>query len=171
VFGIVKQCGGHISFRSELGKGTSFDVDFPQRDAASASRPFERQVERPVVGTETILVVEDEAALLRIVTRVLRSAGYTVLGAASGAEALLVSEGHHGSIQLALSDIIMPGMSGVVFAERLRAVHPEATVLYMSGYTSDALGPDRGIADSTQLLNKPFTPDELRRKVREVLDG
>jgi PAS domain S-box-containing protein len=172
VFGIVKQCGGNISLRSELGHGTTFDIDFPRSLAhATTGASVERKQERALGGTETILVVDDEPALLRIATRVLGSAGYTVLGAASGAEALLLCERHAGAIHLAVSDVIMPGMSGVAFAERLRRARPETKILYMSGYTADALGPDHGITDSTQLLSKPFTSDELRRRVREVLSA
>ncbi len=172
VFGIVKQSGGHVTVSSEPGKGTSFEINLPRSTALPAPPP-RRADERTSSerGTETILVLEDEDALLRICTLVLAAAGYTVLGAASGAEALRACEEHEGTIHLALSDIIMPGMSGVGFARRLRALRPETKVLYMSGYTDDALA-SHGVAErDVPLLGKPFTGEQLRQKVREVLDA
>jgi CheY-like chemotaxis protein len=172
VFGIVKQCGGQLTVHSEPSKGATFEIDFPRCAASPALRaapPGHASVPKSK-GTETVLVVEDEGPLLRIATRVLQSAGYTVLAAASGADALRTCERHPGPIHVVVSDIIMPGMSGVAFAERMKRVHPETRVLYMSGYTDDALA-HQGVTDpQVQLLSKPFTPEQLRRKVREILD-
>jgi two-component system cell cycle sensor histidine kinase/response regulator CckA len=171
VFGIVHRCGGGVSVRSELGRGTTFDIDFPHT-GKSSTRPL---APAPALaasgGTDTVLVVDDEVALLRITARILESAGYDVLRAASGAEALRICEEHPGPIHLSVCDVLMPGMTGVAFAQRLKLIHAETRVLYMSGYTDDVLV-DHGVAQETvQLLGKPFSPDELKRRVREVLDA
>jgi signal transduction histidine kinase/ActR/RegA family two-component response regulator len=171
VFGIVKRCGGTIGVHSKLGNGTTFEIDFPRSLRSLPQRASSVKETEPPRGAETIVVVEDEAALLRIVVRMLGSAGYTVLAAGGGAEALRKCEDHDGAIDLALSDVVMPGMSGVAFAERLRSTRPDVRVLYMSGYTADALACGHGVDPAIQLLHKPFTPDELRRKIREVLDA
>ena len=173
VFGIVKRCGGEIAVRSEPGAGTTFAIDLPRSLAPLPSRsPSGEKEASPRRGTETILLVEDEGALLRIAERTLRSAGYTVLAASSGAEALRVCERHPDPIDLAVSDLVMPGMSGATFGAHLRRVHPETKLLYMSGYTADALTPEHGVMDpAVPLLNKPFTGAELARKVRDVLEG
>jgi CheY-like chemotaxis protein len=172
VFGIVKQCGGQLTVHSELAKGSTFEIDFPRSAASLAPGvdPAGRASVADKLATETVLVVEDEGALLRIATRVLQAAGYSVLAATSGADALRECQRHSAPIHLVVSDIVMPGMSGVAFAERMKSVHPETKVLYMSGYTDDALS-HQGVTDpQVQLLSKPFTPEQLRRKVREILD-
>jgi CheY-like chemotaxis protein len=122
-------------------------------------------------GTDTVLVVDDEVALLRITARILESAGYAVLKAASGAEALRICEEHPEPIHLSVCDVLMPGMTGVAFAQRLKLIHAETRVLYMSGYTDDVLVENGVAQEAVQLLGKPFSPDELKRRVREVLDA
>jgi CheY-like chemotaxis protein len=126
--------------------------------------------EPPQGGKETILVVEDEKALRHVVRRILSSAGYTVLVAESGAEALLVCKQHPGTIHLVLTDMIMPIMSGIVLVERLGGLRPETQFLYMSGYSDEAID-ERGPVDRARFIGKPFTSEALLRKVREILDS
>ena len=172
VYGIVQQCGGDITVVSEPERGTTFEVYLPRTDSAQAGRSRTTlEVDDPTRATETILVVEDEDAVLSIAALALESAGYRVLAASSGAEALRVSAQHRGPIHLALSDVVMPGMTGVAFVERLAAVRPETLVLYMSGYNEEALDQHGATGARAQLIGKPFTADGLQRKVREVLDG
>ena len=170
VYGIVKQSHGFIWAYSEVGRGTSFKVLLPQvTKAAGTVRPG------PTVGstfgTETILLVEDDAGLRKLTTRILEPAGYTVLGATSGDEALRLLERHDAPVHLLLSDVVMPGMSGRHLAERLAQLRPEMTVLYMSGYTSDTIVRHGVLEAQVAFLNKPFTAAALLRKVREVLDS
>ena len=122
-------------------------------------------------GTETILLVEDNAGLRKLATRVLEPAGYTVLGAATGEEALRLLERHEEPVHLLLSDVVMPGMSGRHLAERLAQTRPGMKVLYMSGYTSDTIVRHGVLEAQVPFLNKPFTAAALLRKVREVLDS
>jgi len=122
-------------------------------------------------GTETILLVEDNAGLRKLATRVLTPAGYTVLGAATGEEALAVLEGHDAPVHLLLTDVVMPGMSGRALAERLAGTHPAMKVLYMSGYTADTVVRHGVLEAQMPFLHKPFTAAALLREVREVLDS
>lgn len=123
----------------------------------------------PLGGTETILILDDEPALRTVARRILASAGYAVLVAASGAEALAACEGHPGTIHMALSDVVMPEMNGLVFAEHLRSIRPDTKVLHMSGYTAGAVTTS-GRLDEARFISKPFGSKELLEKVREVLD-
>jgi PAS domain S-box-containing protein len=170
VYGIVKQSHGFIWVESEVGQGTSFKMYLPQvTEVAGPVRPGPTAVSSS--GTETILLVEDNAGLRKLATRLLAPAGYTVLGAASGEEALRLLEGHDAPVHLLLSDVVMPGMSGRQLAERLAQIRPGMKVLYMSGYTSDTIV-RHGVLDAkVPFLNKPFTAAALLRKVREVLDS
>jgi CheY-like chemotaxis protein len=137
--------------------------------AASPDRPGPAVV--PSVGTETILLVEDNAGLRTLAMRVLKPAGYTVLEAATGEAALMVLERHEAPVHLLLSDVVMPGMSGRQLAERLAPTHPDLKVLFMSGYTSDTIV-RHGVLDSqVAFLDKPFTAAALLRKVRDVLES
>jgi PAS domain S-box-containing protein len=170
VYGIVRQSGGNITVYSEPGQGTTFKIYLPREHGAVAVTSGHPLSTAPAVGTETILVVEDEPALGTVVKRILGAAGYTVLVAQDGGEALLISEGHDGEIHLVLTDVIMPQMSGKAFVDRLVKVRPEIKVLYMSGYTDDAIV-HHGVLDAgTQFIAKPFNAADLARKVREVLD-
>jgi PAS domain S-box-containing protein len=171
VYGIVKQSGGNIWVYSEPGHGTSFKIYLPRElgAAASSSRPAPSVA--PAVGTETILVVEDEPALGAVVKRILGAAGYTVLVAQSGGEALLICEGHEGEIHMVLTDVIMPQMSGKAFAECVAKTRPQVKVLYMSGYTDDAIVHHGVLDPGTRFIAKPFNAADLARKVREVLDA
>jgi PAS domain S-box-containing protein len=170
VYGIVKQSHGFVWVESEVGQGTSFKIYLPRvTEAAGTDRPAPTVMSRS--GTETILLVEDNAGLRTLATRLLAPAGYTVLGAASGEAALLVLERHEAPVHLLLSDVVLPGMSGRHLAEQLAQTHPEMKVLYMSGYTSDTIV-RHGVLDAqVPFLNKPFTAAALLRKVREVLDS
>lgn len=170
VYGIVQQSGGSIEVRSEPGRGSTFEIYLP-RDFSVAT-PASETVTRSTRtnGSETILVVEDEDGLRNLVKRTLVAAGYTVLTAANGPEALGLSELHQADIQLVLTDIVMPQMGGRVLAERLVAARPRIEVLYMSGYTDDAIIRHGVVSAGTHFIGKPFTPAALTRKVREVLD-
>jgi PAS domain S-box-containing protein len=171
VYGIVKQSGGNIWAYSEPGKGTTFKVYLPRvQEAVPAAAPAEGRKASPR-GSETILVVEDDAAVRPLVRGVLLSRGYSVLEASGGDEALSVSESHRGPIKLLVTDLVMPGMNGRDLAEQLLLRHPEIRVLYMSGYTNDAIVRQGVLEEGAAFLQKPFTPDALARKVREVLDA
>jgi CheY-like chemotaxis protein len=169
-YGIVEQSGGTILVRSELGKGTTFTVLLPRELSAKESITRAITLTTPAVRAETVLVVEDEDALRTLVEHVLGRAGYIVLTAASGSEALRVFEQHQGSVHLLLTDVVMPEMSGKQLADQLSLQSPNLRVLYMSGYTNEALV-HRGVLDpGTRLLGKPFNPAQLTRMVRQILD-
>ena len=172
VFGIVKQSGGTVSVYSEPGCGTSFKVYFPLASPLAASATPAPGVERQSdPRSETILLVEDEDSLRTLAGSILRKEGYNVLDAQNAGEAFLLCEQFPATIHLLLTDVVMPRMSGRQLAERLRPIRPDMKVLYMSGYTDDAVV-RHGILDSTiAFIQKPITPPLLTRKVREVLDG
>jgi PAS domain S-box-containing protein len=172
VYGIVKQSGGYIWVYSEQGKGTSFKVYLPhvtpeevavEQPAAPAPAPAE-------INRETILVVEDEVNLRRLTRQFLENQGYTVLEAADGAAAVQICVAHQGIIHLLLTDVIMPGMNGRELAHRVSEIRPNMKVLYMSGYTENAIGHNGTLDAGITLLQKPFTLHALKAKVREVLD-
>jgi CheY-like chemotaxis protein len=171
VYGIVKQSGGNVWVYSEPGRGTTFKVYLPLVDEPLEDlRPVEARAV-PVRGTETVLVVEDEVSVRSLVRGVLESRGYRVLEACHGADALAISDQHGGPIHLLLTDVVMPEMSGRDLASRVVPRRPGIRVLYMSGYTDDAIVHNGVLDAGTAFLQKPFTPDALARKVREVLDG
>jgi PAS domain S-box-containing protein len=171
VFGIVRQSGGFINARSEQGKGTTFDVYFPRVEAAptkvKASLP---QPSKQQGGTETVLLVEDEASVRNLAADCLRQLGYQVLEAATVRQALQFAETHAGPIHLLLADVIMPGRAGVDLAAQVLAKRPALRILLMSGYSEEALTrhgmPNREVA----FMRKPLTPSMLGTRVREVLD-
>jgi len=171
VYGIVKQSGGTIGVESKLGRGTTFKIFFPRVDetASGATVPGASAVRAH--GRETILLVEDEPAVRGLVHEALRLNGYNVLVARHGIEALLTGAKHMGPIHLLLTDVVMPQMSGPEVAEKLTAVRPEIKVLYMSGYPDHPVFSQSGVKRGTAFLQKPFTPNVLTQKVREVLDG
>jgi PAS domain S-box-containing protein len=168
VYGIVKQSGGTITVSSERGAGASFRILLPAVD--ESAEESKRSLTIPAVaGLETILLAEDEEKVRELVRGVLASSGYTVLVAKSGTEALELSSGHSGPIHLLLTDVVMPGLNGPQLVQRLLPYRPETKVLYMSGYTDDAIGPLGVLDGGAPFLQKPFTPDRLSKMVREVL--
>ncbi|MBA2474404.1 MAG: PAS domain S-box protein, partial [Actinobacteria bacterium] len=171
VYGIVKQSGGYVWLESELGRGSTFSVYLPRVDPPLELESSRLPVASPAGGTETILIVEDEEAVRALTEDVLAGNGYTVLAAASGTEALTLAGGHAEPIDLLLSDLVMPGLGGRAVYAGLRQARPSVRVLYMSGYTAEAiLGGGDGEGDPP-LLEKPFTSNELLLAVRSTLDG
>ena len=173
VYGIVQQSGGYIMVHSEAGRGTRFDIYLPRLESERARRASgaHPSVAVPQPGSETILLVEDDTAIRGLLRQVLRDRGYTVLDARDAAEALRVATHHRGPIQLVVTDVILPQMSGPDLADQLCKGRPELRVLYISGYTDDEIV-RRGVSTARMaFLQKPFTPETLTRTVREVLDG
>ncbi|HVO82135.1 MAG TPA: ATP-binding protein [Terriglobales bacterium] len=172
VYGIIKQSGGYVWVYSEPGKGTSFKIYLPRVSATGEAARVEVPVENahPAHGGETILLVEDEANLRGLTLQYLRRQGYTVLEASEGASAIQVANTYPGPIHLLLTDVIMPGMNGRELAQRITSERSETRVLYMSGYTENAIGHNGTLDEGITLLQKPFTLPALKAKVREVLD-
>jgi len=170
VYGIVTQSGGYIWVYSEPGHGTTFKIYLPRVDESSPAAHAE-QVARVPKGTETILVVEDEEALREITREILTGQGYTVIEAPSGAAALKLAEQHTGPIHLLLTDVVMPGMSGRELAQNLAARQPAMKLLFMSGYTDDAIVRHGVLEEGTAFIQKPFTLASLTTRVRDVLDS
>jgi PAS domain S-box-containing protein len=169
VFGIVKQSGGHIWVHSEPGHGTTFRLYFPHTEERPSVQPVSSLPPTSIAGDEVVLLAEDEPAVREIARKILERAGYTVLEASNGGEALLIVEQHPGPIHVLLTDVIMPRMSGQALAQRLLQVRPELKVLYMSGYTDDAIGHHGVLPPGTEFLQKPLTPELLLRRMRQVL--
>jgi two-component system cell cycle sensor histidine kinase/response regulator CckA len=169
VYGIVKQSGGYIWVESELGQGSTFHTLLP-RVAEPAHAKVQQEVFHFRSGGETILLVEDDAALRDMAAEVLRDTGYKVITAKSGPEAVQVAAKHRGPLDVLLTDVVMPGMTGRALAGQIVATHPRIRILYMSGYTDDAIGRHGFHAEKWHLLQKPFTHDELVRHVQNGLE-
>ena len=170
VFGVVKQSGGAIFVYSEEGRGTTFKIYLPASD-----RPVETPTngDRPASagGSETVVVVEDDPSVRELVRIMLGDCGYAVLAAADADEAMTLCGEHPGGVQLLLTDVVMPDVGGRVLAERLSALFPQLRVLFMSGYSDEAVFRHGIIRPGTAFIEKPFSQAALARKVREVLDA
>jgi CheY-like chemotaxis protein len=171
VFGIVKQTGGDIRVESEPGRGTTFKIYLPY-----ARTPVERfshsiVTARPSRGSETILLVEDEDLVRNLEREVLEASGYTVLEADSASQALELADDHRGTIDLLLTDVVMPHVSGPELAEQLAARRPTVRILYTSGYAANMIAQQGVLEPGVAFIPKPLTPTSLTHKVREVLDG
>ncbi|MCM3874077.1 MAG: PAS domain S-box protein [Pyrinomonadaceae bacterium] len=170
VYGVVKQSGGNITVHSELGKGTNFKIYLPQVEATEDTELEDVVVSGASMGTETVLLVEDEQMVRHMARHILEASGYTVMEAASGREAIEMCRVHDGPVDLLLTDVVMPHISGPRLSEEIVKMRPGIPVLYMSGYT-DSTVVNQGILDEGMpFLQKPFTPDALALKVRECLD-
>jgi len=170
-YGIVKQSGGNITVDSEAGRGTTFRIYFPCVEGTAVVPGRAASSSLSPVGTETILLVEDEAGVRKLSRTVLQTQGYVVLEAASGDMALQVARSETGPIHLVVTDVVMPGMSGREVWDRLRVLRPESRVLFMSGYTDDVIARHGVLEPGIAFLQKPFTPFSLTQKVRDVLDA
>jgi PAS domain S-box-containing protein len=174
VYGIIKQSGGYIWVYSEVGRGTTFKIYLPRvasigEPATQVAAPVEYRKVEP--GTETILLVEDEANLRYLARQYLEKQGYKVIEAADGAVAMQIAVAHEAIIHLLLTDVIMPGMNGRELAQRIAEIRPNVKILYMSGYTENVIGHNGMLDAGVRLLQKPFNLRDLKSKVREVLDA
>jgi two-component system, cell cycle sensor histidine kinase and response regulator CckA len=172
VYGVVKQSGGYIDVASEPGAGATFKIYLPKVEDALEAQKQTSEIPASLHGTETVLLVEDELSLRKLSRHLLELCGYSVLEAENGTDALKISQEHNQrNIDLLLTDVVMPGMSGRVLADRLVRQRPKTCVVYMSGYTGQTVGEHGVLAEGSFFLPKPFTREGLARKVREALDG
>jgi CheY-like chemotaxis protein len=169
VYGIIKQSGGYIWVYSEPGEGTTFKIYLPRFDTLGELAEVSQIPDRCEWGTETILLVEDEDLVRQVTSRILAGHGYTVLEAASGRDALVVSREHPGPVHLMLTDVVMPGMSGQELAESMKSLRPRMKVLFMSGHTENTIVHHGVLDPGIAFIQKPFRYNTLARKVREVL--
>jgi CheY-like chemotaxis protein len=167
VFGIVKQCGGTVWLYSEPGRGTTFKIYLPRTSDRVESQPV-AMVGEVARGTETILLVEDERGVRSLLSSMLEAEGYTVVEASSGEDALAISSAYDGTIHAMVSDVIMPGLTGPELQKRLAPARPGMKVLFMSGYTDNAVH-ERLLDPRSTFLGKPFTRVDLARKLRLLL--
>jgi two-component system, cell cycle sensor histidine kinase and response regulator CckA len=170
IYGIIKQSGGHIWVESEPGQGTTFRIYLPRIDEPADSVAAVETRTAPQ-GSETILLVEDEDAVRHLLRDVLKRYGYSVLDAANGGDAIELCRSHPGPIDLVVTDMVMPQISGWEVADAVSALRPKAKIIYMSGYIEHVVVEERVLDTGVAFLGKPFTPEALGRKVREVLDG
>jgi two-component system cell cycle sensor histidine kinase/response regulator CckA len=170
VYGIVKQSGGHLWLYSELNKGTTFKVYLPQVDMGQAQQEAVTATRGVTKGTETVLLVEDDDQVRSILTSILETQGYHVIVASNGTEALKIAAQDNGLIHLMMTDVVMPQMSGRELAEQVSEIRPDMKILYMSGYTDDAIVRHGLLDEKLNFLQKPFDSAAVSRKVRQVLD-
>jgi CheY-like chemotaxis protein len=171
VYGIIKQSGGDITVESEMGKGTTFRIYLPVATEAAAAMAPVRTEQGPARGNETILLVEDDKTVRYLTKRLLDRAGYTVLTASHGAEALFVAEQHEGAIHVIVTDVVMPEMGGLKLVEKLTEKHPYMKAVVMSGYTDKDVVAIANKLPGTAFLQKPFSYEELTSCVRCLLDA
>jgi len=171
VYGIVKQSGGSVWVYSEPGKGTTFRIHLPRVDTTAAKEEHENAPQPVAKGDETILLVEDEDMVRNLAKDILEDYGYSVLIAANGGEGLRVCREFDGDIHLIITDVVMPQMSGPEMAESVQVLRPETSVLYMSGFTDDAVVRHGVLTDDMCFIQKPFSAESLAFKVREILDN
>jgi two-component system, cell cycle sensor histidine kinase and response regulator CckA len=169
-YGVVAQADGEIEVESEPGEGSTFRLLFPQASGEVEEIPLPLPDPGPA-RLEMVLLVEDETSVRTLAETILRRQGYRVVAADSGKEAIEIWKERRGEIDILLTDVIMPHMSGSELAHRLRAMKPGLKVLFMSGYTDDMIAGHGLLAGETQLIQKPFTSKELNRKLRDVLDA
>lgn len=170
VYGIVKQNNGFVWVYSEPGQETTFKIYLPKVKGVAGQEEKEQTPVDDLSGSETVLIVEDDDSLRNLAQKVLQSCGYRILSAENGEEALKVGKEHEGPIHLLLTDVVMPKMGGKKAADRLQSLYPQMKVIYMSGYTDNAITRHGFLAPDLNFLEKPFTPKGLARKAREVLD-
>jgi CheY-like chemotaxis protein len=170
VYGIVKQSEGFIWVDSEVGKGTTFRIYFPTVLDEARDLPDHPVPHDSLEGNETILLVEDEEMVRELSARILIEKGYQVLEADRGEMALEVARNFSDEIQLMITDVVMPGMSGKKLAQQMQADRPDMQVLFISGYTDDILSDSNNLDKEVYFLQKPFVPDQLLGKIREILD-
>jgi len=171
IYGIVMQSSGRIACSSEIGKGTTFRIYFPRvRQDETVSAPLPTHT-AAAGGSETVLVVEDENLVRKLMRTILESRGYFVLDAPGGEEAFHVCRRHKGPIHVLITDVVMPKMKGPEVADRLRSMYPEMKVLYVSGYTADMIDQHGVLESGTHFIQKPFAPVDLLNRVRELLDS
>jgi CheY-like chemotaxis protein len=170
-YGIVNQSGGQITVQSSVGRGARFEIFLPRTADSQSGELRALTARKPRTGRETILLVEDEEAVRKLAHRMLVAAGYTVLSAASGPEALQRCAEARAEIKLLLTDVVMPGMNGRELADRLRKLCPQIRVLYMSGYSHDVIAERGAVGPDTRLVEKPFSSETLLRHVRDALDA
>jgi two-component system cell cycle sensor histidine kinase/response regulator CckA len=171
VYGITRRSGGHVGVYTEPGRGTTFKVYFPRTEETLAAAPAPPDPEASRTGSETVLLVEDEDSLRAVIGELLQQGGYKVIDGPTPEATLAAAEAHDGPIHLVLTDLVMPRVSGMAAAARIRARRPDVKVLYMSGYTNAAAAHQASLPANHAFLQKPFSLDVLLRKLREVLDS
>ncbi len=170
VYGIIKQHRGHIEVESALGQGTTFKIFLPRQEPTAETVPTETAPTQSAVGSETVLLVEDDRTIRTICERMLTNAGYTVLAATNGREALALFSSQPSSIAMILSDVVMPEMGGPQFVERAKQFRPDVKVLFMSGYNDAAMASLHGLGSGRHFIAKPFAKPDLLARIRDILD-
>ena len=170
VYGIVKQNRGFINVYSELDKGTTFKIYLPRYKGSGVEKTIKEEIISPI-GTETVLVVEDDEQILKLSQKILERQGYTILSARVPGEAIVLCEKYADEIHLLITDVVMPGMNGKELMERIEKLKPGIKILFMSGYTADIIAKRGVLSKGINFIQKPFLPKSLGMKVREALDS
>ncbi len=167
---MVKQNHGFVDVNSEPGMGTTFSVYLPRQDARVDSSSISEAAQPNLSGNETILLVEDEPAILKVTGRILERHGYTILAANSAEEAIRMAERHDGQIHLLITDVVMPEMNGLDLAGKLVSLYPNLRLLFMSGHTADIIAHEGMLDEGVHFIQKPFRMKDLAAKARKALD-